>query len=91
MLQLMANNTILTGMDMCVFAAGLFNETQRWLLPLRIPATEIKTLAGELIAEFGQQASEIEEINQDRAWDHSDPYEQGKWRRVARAIRHMQK
>jgi hypothetical protein len=67
--------------------AVIFTETQRWLLPLRIPATEISSLADDLIAQFGPQAAEVAELEQDRALHNSDPYEQGKWRRVEREIR----
>jgi hypothetical protein len=67
--------------------AVIFTETQRWLLPLRIPATEISSLADDLIALFGPQAAEVAELEKDRALHNSDPYEQGKWRRVEREIR----
>jgi hypothetical protein len=67
--------------------AAIFTETQRWILPLRIPATEISSLADDLIVHFGPRAAEVAELEQDRALHNSDPYEQGKWRCVEREVR----
>jgi hypothetical protein len=74
------------------FAAGLacaeiYTELQRWILPLRIPATEVAKIAEDLVAQFGPEALNVAVIEQDRALHYSDPYQQGKWRRVEREVR----
>ena len=87
MIQALAAHPILAAAALCFLCAGLFHEAQRWLLPLRIPAAEIEALAEEFIANFGQRAIEVAIDNQERAVWRSEPTEEGKWRRVERAIR----
>jgi hypothetical protein len=77
MFQVLTSHPILATMAVCFLAAGLVHETQRQILPLFIPASEIETLAEELMVDFGPLAFE--------------PGEEGKWRRVAREIRRRNK
>jgi hypothetical protein len=87
MIQFVIDYPLLAYLAAGMTFAVIFTETQRWILPSRIPATEIARLADDLIANFGPQAAEVAELKQDRALHNSDPYEQGKWRRVEREIR----
>jgi hypothetical protein len=87
MIQFVIAHPVLTYLVTGITCAAIFTETQRWLLPLRIPATEISRLADDFIANFGAQAVDMAALEQDRALHNSDPYEQGKWRRVEREIR----
>jgi hypothetical protein len=87
MIQFAIDHPLLAYLAAGITCAAIFTETQRWLLPLRVPEAEISRLADDLIANFGPQAAEVAELEQDRALYNSDPYEQGKWRRVERDIR----
>jgi hypothetical protein len=87
MIQFVIDHPLLAYLAAGTTFAAIFTETERWLLPLRIPATEVSRLADDLIANFGPQAAEVATFEQDRALHNSDPYEQGKWRRVEREIR----
>ena len=86
MFQAFAEYPVLAGCALCLGAAGIFDMMQRWLLPLKIPAQEIEAMAQELIINFGFRAPEIAQDHQERAAWRSDPYEEGKWRRVERVI-----
>ncbi len=86
MIQALASHPILTSAIFCFLFAGLVHEGQRWLLQLRIPAAEIEALADDLIADFGPRAIEVAVDNQERAVWRSEPMDEGKWRRVERAI-----
>jgi hypothetical protein len=88
--QFVIDHPLLAYLAAGITCAAIFTEAQRWLLPLRIPATEVSKLADDLIANFGPQAAEAAELEQDRALHNSDPYEQGKWRRVEREIKRRQ-
>jgi hypothetical protein len=90
MIQFVIDHPLLAYLAAGLTFAAVFSEYQRWILPLRIPATEISRLANDLIAHFGPRAAEVAGIEQDRALHNSDPYEQGKWRRVEREIRRRQ-
>ena len=54
--------------------------------PYLIPKSEIEAEAGWLMDQFGEQAVEIVEIEEDRAWLYSDSFLQGRYKRVKRAI-----
>lgn len=86
MIQAIAAHPILSMAVLCFLCAGLVHEGQRWLLPLRIPAEEIEALADQLIADFGLSAIEVAADNQERAVWRFEPTDEGKWRRVERAI-----
>jgi hypothetical protein len=90
MIQFVIDHPLLAYLAAGMTFAVIFAETQRWLLPLRIPATGISGLADDLIVHFGPRAAEVAVAEQDRALKNSDPYEQGKWRRVEREIRRRQ-
>ncbi len=74
----------------CILAAGLFpalgallcHVWEATIRPCLIPIEAIKALADQLIAKHGPEAEEVAVTNEDRAWRYSDPFEQGKWRRV---------
>jgi hypothetical protein len=87
MIQFVIDHPLLAYLAAGLTFAAIISEFQRRILPLRIPATEISRLADDLIAHFGPRAAEVAEFEQDRAWHNSDPYEQGKWRRIEREIR----
>jgi hypothetical protein len=87
MIQFVIAHPVLAYLAAGITCAAIFTETQRWLLPLRIPANEISRLADDLIANFGRQAADIAALEQDRAVHNSDPFEQGKWWRVEREIK----
>jgi hypothetical protein len=91
MFQVLTSHPILATMAVCFLAAGLVHETQRQILPLFIPASEIETLAEELMVDFGPLAFEVAVDHQERAVWRSEPGEEGKWRRVAREIRRRNK
>lgn len=55
--------------------------------PLFISGIEVNRLADEYSAKYGERAEEMAFINEDRAWRYSESFEQGKWRRVRKAIR----
>ena len=86
MLQAIAEHPLFTSIVLCLLGAGLVHEGQRWLLPNRIPTSEIETLANELIADFGPDAMDVAADHQERANWRSEPGEEGKWRRVKLAI-----
>jgi hypothetical protein len=87
MIQFVIDHPLLAYLAAGMTFAVIFSETQRWILPLRIPATETSRLVDDLIAYFGPQAAEVAELEKDRALHNSDPYEQGKWWRVEREIK----
>jgi hypothetical protein len=63
-----------------------------WLLweggvrPRLIPRSEIDLLAAEMIARHGGRAEEVAFSEEHLAWRNSEPFEQGKWRRVRKRI-----
>ena len=90
MIQRVIDHPILTFLATGITCAAIFTESQRWLLPLRIPAVEIDKLASDLMVNFGPQTADIAALEQDRALHNSDPFEQGRWRRVEREIKRRQ-
>jgi hypothetical protein len=40
-----------------------------------------------MLAQHGDAAERMAFVEEDRAWRYSDTFEQGKWRRVRRAMR----
>ena len=75
-----------------IFFAGFVALSLGWHLwtavirPALIPREEIERLAQEMIARHGGSAEEMAYIEEDSAWRRSDVFEQGKWRRVRKAI-----
>ena len=60
-----------------------------WMLfirPALIPKADIVAIADWLIAEHGDKAAEIAFQMHQRAWAQSEPFDQGKWRRVRHEI-----
>lgn len=55
--------------------------------PRFIPTHKIEAEADQLISSFGNQALEIAEIQEDRAWRYANSFEQTKWRRVGHTIK----
>ncbi|MFY9685745.1 MAG: hypothetical protein WAJ88_08115 [Pseudolabrys sp.] len=58
--------------------------------PRLIPRSEIDSLAAAMLARHGRRAAEMAFIEEDRAWRYSQPFEQGKWRRVRKRIERLQ-
>ncbi len=69
-----------------VLAIFIWVEWQRRIRPLFIARAEIIAIADEMEAAYGARAWEMAMIEQGRAWRYSRNFEQGKWRRVARAL-----
>jgi hypothetical protein len=65
----------------------LWTIWEHQIRPLLIPFERIEAEAAQLIACYGQKASEIAEIQQDRAYRYANPFEQARWQRVRRAIK----
>ena len=65
-----------------IAAVAAWHAWEFHLRPLRIPKAEITAIADRLIAEHGSRAEEIAYSEEDRAWNDSDTYQQGRWRRV---------
>jgi hypothetical protein len=59
---------------------------QGFIRPRLIPRAEIDALAAELLARHGHRAEEAAFAEEELAWRHSRPFEQGKWRRVRKRI-----
>ena len=57
--------------------------------PRLISRAEIDSLATAMVARHGERAAEMAFIEEDRAWRHSRPFEQGKWRRVRKGIERL--
>lgn len=56
------------------------------LRPRLIPRGEVERIATDLLSHHGDRAEEIAFGEEYGAWRHSNPFEQGKWRRVRRRI-----
>lgn len=69
-----------------VLAVFLWVEWERRIRVMQIPGIEIKRMADDMIAEYGERAEGMAVIEEDRAWRYSQNFEQGKWRRVRREI-----
>ena len=69
-----------------VAAVAAWHVWEFHLSPLRIPPAEIEAIADGLIAEHGPRAEEMAYSEEDRAWQDSDTYQQGRWRRVRREL-----
>jgi hypothetical protein len=65
----------------CLVALG-----GRRVRPRLIPRSEIDSLAAEMIARHGGRAGEVAFSEEHLAWRNSEPFEQGKWRRVRKRI-----
>ena len=63
MIQFAIDHPLLAYMATGIICAAIFTETQRWLLPLRIPAAEICKLANDLIANFVQKLLMWQHLN----------------------------
>lgn len=69
-----------------IWGALLWVIWEGTIKPRFIPEAEISTLASDLVARYGERAAEMAFIEEDRAWRYSDPFAQGKWKRVRREI-----
>ena len=58
--------------------------------PALITKREIGRLADEVLAEGHEDPIEVVEGYEYHAWRHTDGFEQGKWRRVRRAMQRRQ-
>jgi hypothetical protein len=70
-----------------IWGVILFECWQLFVRPALIPRGEIDRLATTMLAEHGDAAERMAFAEEDRAWRYSDTFEQGKWRRVRRAMR----
>ena len=68
-------------------AALLWFLWEAVIRPRLLPSSEITALAEKLLAAHGTHAEEFAFIEEDHAWRRSEPFEQGKWRRVRRELR----
>ena len=59
---------------------------QGLIRPRLIPRAEIDALAAAMLARHGLKAEEAAFAEEELAWRHSRPFEQGKWRRVRKRI-----
>jgi hypothetical protein len=57
--------------------------------PCLIPKAAIEAEAQAMLTRWGERAAEMAFIEEDRAWRHSDGFEQGRWHRVRVAIERM--
>jgi hypothetical protein len=57
------------------------------VLPRLIPRDEIERLAEDIIGRYPADPEEAAFIEEHAAWFRSESFEQGKWRRVGKAIR----
>jgi hypothetical protein len=69
-----------------IAAVAAWHAWEFHLRPLAIPKAEIVATADRLIAEHGPRAEEMAYSEEDRAWQESNTYEQGRWRRVRREL-----
>ncbi len=56
------------------------------LKPLTIPKAEINAIVDELIEKHGPDAEDWARRYEEDAWNKSDTYDQGKWRRIRREL-----
>ncbi|MBW3096213.1 hypothetical protein [Pseudohoeflea coraliihabitans] len=56
------------------------------VVPLLLSRRDIARVAKELVAQYGAEAAEMAFIEEHLAWQRCAPSEQGKWRRVRRAL-----
>lgn len=56
------------------------------LRPLAIPKVEINAIVDELITKHGPDAEDWARGYEEEAWNRSNTFEQGKWRRVRREL-----
>jgi hypothetical protein len=57
--------------------------------PLLVPRAEIDALSAAMLARHADRAEQMAFSEEDRAWRYSDSFEQGKWRRVRKAIERL--
>jgi hypothetical protein len=70
-----------------VWATILWELWSMFVRPALVPRAEIDRLAAAMLAQHGDAAERMAFVEEDRAWRYSDTFEQGKWRRVRRAMR----
>lgn len=54
--------------------------------PLFIPKAEINAVVDQLISEYGSDAEDCARGYEEEAWNRSDTFEQGRWRRIRREL-----
>ena len=57
--------------------------------PLLVPRAEIDALSVAMLVQHADRAEQMASIQEDRARRYSDSFEQGKWRRVRKAIERL--
>jgi hypothetical protein len=70
-----------------IWGAFLWELWEGSIRPRLVPAAEIDALVAAMLTQHWSRAEEMAFIEEDRAWRYSDSFEQGKWRRVRKAIR----
>lgn len=65
----------------------LWHLNDLFIRPLLIPRLEIERLAEKMMHRNPIDPEEAAFIEEDAAWYRSETYEQGKWRRVRKALR----
>ena len=70
-----------------VWATILWELWSMFVRPALVPRAEIDRLASAMLAEHGDAAEPMAFVEEDRAWRYSESYQQGKWRRVRKALR----
>lgn len=70
---------------MIVLALG-WDVVEKFVRPGLIPEAEIARLADEIMSRYPDDPERAALIEEHAAWYRSQDYEQGKWRRVRKAI-----
>lgn len=69
-----------------IVAVGLWHALEFRLKPLAIPKAQINAIVDDLIAKHGSDAEDWARGYEEEAWNRSETFEQGKWRRVRREL-----
>ncbi|HTM74771.1 MAG TPA: hypothetical protein VL198_16215 [Pseudolabrys sp.] len=73
-----------------IWGALLWVLWQGSLRPRLIPRAEIDARAAEMLARHGPRAKEVAAAEEEYAWRNSQPFEQGRWRRVRKRIERLE-
>lgn len=69
-----------------IIGVGLWHAWDFRIRPLFIPKSEIHAIVDDLIAQHGPDAEDWARGHEEDAWNRSDTFEQGRWRRVRREL-----
>lgn len=74
-----------------IWGAFILELWEGTIKPYMVPAPEIKTKVIELHSHYGEDAFDQACIEERSAWQRSDTYQQGRWRRIRRKIMKREK